>query len=76
MVLPFMPSRIIKSLNNIITEFIWNKKKPKIALNILQNKKKEGGLNLVNLQKKDIYITKGNMAYHPSTGKGLCTCCI
>ena len=37
----------------MIRNFIWKGKKSKIAYNILQNPKKEGGLNLVNLVNKD-----------------------
>ena len=53
MVLPAMPSAMFKKLDNIIRDYIWKGKKSKIALNILQNPKEEGGLNLVNLRKKD-----------------------
>ena len=41
---------------NLIREFIWNNKKSKISLRILQNPKKEGGLGLVDLRKKDIAL--------------------
>ena len=53
MVLPFIPSKTIKSIDNIIREFLWNGKKAKIAYSILQNPKDQGGLNLVNLRKKE-----------------------
>ena len=53
MVLPEIPKRIVKCVDNLIREFIWNGKKSKIAYSILQNSKKEGGLELVNLTKKD-----------------------
>ena len=53
MVLPTIPKNIIKNMDNLIRHFLWNGKKSKIAYNILQNPKKEGGLNLVNLEKKD-----------------------
>ena len=53
MVLPAIPESIVKNINNIIREFLWNKKKAKIAYNILQNSKEEGGLELVNLKNKD-----------------------
>ena len=53
MVLPAMPRNIEKCIDNIIREFIWNGKKAKIAYRILQNPKKQGGLNLVNLRHKD-----------------------
>ena len=53
MVLPKIPANIVKAINNSIRNFIWNGKKAKIAYTILQNPKKEGGLNLVNLQNRD-----------------------
>ena len=53
MVLPIIPPRIVKTIDNQIREFIWNGKKSKIAYKVLQNPKQEGGLNLVNLQNKD-----------------------
>ena len=53
MVLPSVPKNIIKTLENIIREFIWDKKKSKVALPILQLPKKQGGLNLVNLRVKE-----------------------
>ena len=56
MVLPKIPRSIVKQLDNLIRGFIWNNKKSKIAYNILQNPKEAGGLNLVNLEKKDIAL--------------------
>ena len=53
MVLPKIPKLIVKGLDNIIREFLWNNKKSKIAYSILQNDTKEGGLSLVNLENKD-----------------------
>ena len=53
MVLPNMPERVVKSIDNTIREFLWNGRKAKIAYHILQSPKKEGGLNLVNLRKKE-----------------------
>ena len=56
MVLPTMPNSIIKNIENEIRHYLWNGGKAKIALNILQNKKEEGGLNLVNLKNKEIAL--------------------
>ena len=56
MVLQFIPESIVKKVDNLIKDFLWNKRKPKIAYKILQNPKKEGGLNLVNLRKKEIAL--------------------
>ena len=53
MVLPCIPRNIVKTVDNVIREFIWGGKKAKIAYKILQNPKREGGLNLVNLSIKD-----------------------
>ena len=53
MVLPSIPKNIIRQVENEIRNFIWNGKKAKIAFNILQLPKKEGGLNLVSLEKKE-----------------------
>ena len=53
MVLPQIPSAVVKKIDDLIREYLWGGKKAKIAYSILQNPKKEGGLNLVNLVKKD-----------------------
>ena len=53
MVLPKIPEKYIKLINNLIKEYLWNGGKSKIAFSILQNNKWEGGLNLVNLSIKD-----------------------
>ena len=55
-VLPSLPSRIIKNINNEIVRFLWSGRKAKIPLNILQGPKSTGGLNLVDLRLKDISI--------------------
>ena len=52
-VLPVIPRIIVKKVDNLIREFLWNGKKSKIAYSILQNTKDQGGLNLVNLERKD-----------------------
>ena len=56
MVLPTIPSNIIKNMDNLIRQYLWNGKKAKIAYSILQNPKAEGGLGLVNLKNKDIAL--------------------
>ena len=53
MVMPSIPSSTVKTVDNLIRNFIWNGKKAKVAYNILQNQKVDGGLNLVNLKAKD-----------------------
>lgn len=44
----FLPKSFFHSLNNLITQFIWNKKKPRIRKDILQRPKDLGGLALPN----------------------------
>ena len=56
MVLPSIPVHIVKTVENIMRDFIWNNKKSKIAFKVLQNPKTQGGLNLVDLKKKDIAL--------------------
>ena len=56
MVLPYMPIRTIKKVDNMIRNYLWNGKKSKVSYRILQNSKAEGGLNLVNLKHKDISL--------------------
>ena len=53
MVLPSIPDRYSKTIDNIIREFLWSGKKAKIAYHILQLPKSEGGLGLVSLKVKD-----------------------
>ena len=47
---------MISKLEKCFSRFIWNDRKPKIALKSLQNTKEAGGLNLVDLHKKDMSI--------------------
>ena len=56
MVLPRIPKHVVKNIENKIRDFVWNKKKSKIAYPILHNSKENGGLNLVNIVKKDIAL--------------------
>ena len=53
MVLPTIPRIVVKRVDNIVRDFLWNSKKAKITYASLQNSKKDGGLGLVNLQAKD-----------------------
>ena len=56
MVLSFMSKTFCKSMDNLFREFLWNGKKAKIALHVLQNPTSHGGLNLVNLPNKEIAL--------------------
>lgn len=55
-VLPFLKTEQIAKFYQIIRKFVWNYKKPKIALDILQVDKSVGGLRLVDLRKKDLSL--------------------
>ena len=55
-VLPNIPSRIQKSIDVLISRFLWSEKKAKISLNNLQLLKKCGGLALCNLKWREIAI--------------------
>ena len=52
-VLPQIPNRIVACVEQEIRTYLWGGKKAKISLQILQNDKSMGGLNLVNLKVKD-----------------------
>ena len=52
-VLPSLNTAFVKKFNDIITKFIWNDRRPKIALKKLQANKKVGGAGLVNIETKD-----------------------
>ena len=54
MVLPKIPDGYVKRIEDEIRKFVWNDKKPKISLEILQNEKHYGGLKLVSLRKRDM----------------------
>ena len=52
-VLPKITQGFVIKFNKMVENFLWNGRKPKIPLKILQNSKKYGGLNLVDLEVKD-----------------------
>ena len=51
-VAPQLDGLLLKRINEMVSQFIWNKKKAKLSLGILQKPKKQGGLGLVNFQAK------------------------
>ena len=55
-VLPNLPLTYVRRIENLITDFIWNGKKAKIALKILQSDRSVGGLRLVDIRKKEISL--------------------
>ena len=56
MVLPIISTKVIKQMENIIRDYLWQGKKAKIAYRILQLPKDQGGLNLVDLKRKDMAL--------------------
>ena len=52
-VLPFMAPELISQLEHSMNDFLWNSRKPKIPIYVLQQPKGKGGLNLVNFRIKD-----------------------
>ena len=52
-VLPLLDNKKIKEIEDLFRRFIWQGRKEKIKLAILQRPKNEGGLGLVNLYLKD-----------------------
>lgn len=55
-VIPLVSKNIIHRINKIWSEFLWNGKKPKIAWKILCAPKRNGGLGLSELSKRDISL--------------------
>ena len=55
-VLPTIPANILKEINDIISKFLWNGKRPKIKNQILENNKANGGAGLVNMKIKDTAV--------------------
>ena len=52
-VLPSIPDKYVNRMEKVMVHFLWNGHKPKIPLDILKLKKKDGGLQLVDLRVKD-----------------------
>ena len=53
MVLPSLPKTYLYQIEKEMENFLWNGHKPKINLRTLQMDRKDGGANLVNLEKKE-----------------------
>ena len=75
-VLPTIPAAIVKQIEFDLEKFLWNGRKAKIPLKTLQAARSSGGLQLVNLTKKDkavkvswirqLFVNPqlANLAYH------------
>ena len=51
-ILPDLSDEQVRKINEIIQDFIWAGKRPKIPLKVLQSHRKEGGLKLFDVRKK------------------------
>ena len=47
-----VPKRVIKEVNSIIFEFLWNSKQPKVANNVMIQKIEDGGLKMMDFESK------------------------
>ena len=76
MCLPHISDEYVNRFNRIVEDFIWNGHKPKIPLRTLQCEKRNGGVKLIDLRKKDMSLKilwkkileedekMANLAYH------------
>ena len=57
-VVPLVTPKQLKRVENIINEFLWKGKRPKIPLKVLQNPIKSGGLKITNvfMRQKALYV--------------------
>ena len=55
-VLPRIPENIVKRVENIIIKYLWNGRKAKIPLEVLQRCGTQGGIKLVDLRLRDAAI--------------------
>ena len=50
--IPLLSDRLAQKIDDMFNKFLWHGKKPKISLQILQKKKEDGGLGLVDIRAK------------------------
>ena len=55
-VIPNIPQKIIKQLEVMLKQFIWNNKKAKVPIQTLTRSRNQGGLNLTNIKNREIAI--------------------
>ena len=56
MVLPTMPRKYLNMFEEEVNKYLWGGKRAKISMKALQLGKKSGGLNLVDLRKREIAL--------------------
>ena len=54
--LPKLSDEHINQLNCMISKYLWNDHKPKIALDVLQSEKSDNGAGLCDFWRKDISL--------------------
>ena len=55
-VLPKIDVAVLDQIQDIIMEFVWNEKRPKLQKELIMAPKHQGGLRLVNLKKKHLAL--------------------
>ena len=55
-VLPLLPQSIYKNFERLLLDFIWDGKRAKIPMEIVQGEKLQGGLGLFDIRKKDLAL--------------------
>ncbi|KAF3850000.1 hypothetical protein F7725_019719 [Dissostichus mawsoni] len=51
-----VPERVLKEIDKIISELLWDGRGVKIAKEVLENGYKDGGLKLINLDRKRKHV--------------------
>ena len=69
-VLPSMTTEMYKKMDNLCKDFLWDQKKSKIALDILQLPQENGGCGLANLKAKDTAL-KASWIHIINSDKGV-----
>ena len=55
-VFPVLPEHVISKVEQVMEKFIWQDKRAKLPLKILQCSKEQGGLGLVDLRKRHLSL--------------------
>ena len=58
-----IPPQVITEVKDIIVDFLWDGKPPKIAYNVLIQSIKKGGVKLIDFESKIKALTRGLSAY-------------
>ena len=55
-VLPTIPEHVVSRIEQLIVKYLWNGKKAKISLSVLQRSGTEGGVKLIDLRLRDMSL--------------------